>query len=146
MFMWEGIANVVMQVAAQAGCKCYGIEIRDDLHKFAQKIKDNFTRRMVRDNRQTGKVILLNVSFISLTLNHFPQGDALEDVYDYFLTKSTIVFMNNVCYDAMLEQGLMRKFYSCLRHGVRLITTKVSHCDCGKSHLPRSSFRVVYRL
>lgn len=30
-----GIGNVAIQVAAQTGAKCYGIEIRDDLHDLA---------------------------------------------------------------------------------------------------------------
>jgi hypothetical protein len=63
-FIRKGIANVVMQVAAQAGCRCYGIEIREDLHQLAQTIKDNFTRRMQKDNIPTGEVILLNVRIL----------------------------------------------------------------------------------
>jgi len=33
----SGIGNVVVQVAAQTLCTCYGIEIREDLHSYAQK-------------------------------------------------------------------------------------------------------------
>jgi len=38
----SGIGNVIFQVSAQAGCKCYGIEIREDLHIIANEVLPRF--------------------------------------------------------------------------------------------------------
>lgn len=50
-----------MQVAAQAGCKCYGIEIREDLHELAEKISGNYHRKMQEREIVHGEVNLILV-------------------------------------------------------------------------------------
>lgn len=50
-----------MQVAAQAGCRCYGIEIRQDLHDIAKNIERNYNNVMDRRQVVHGEVHLVQV-------------------------------------------------------------------------------------
>jgi len=51
-------------------------------------------------------------------------GDALDSKYDYLLTQSTVIFMNNVCFNAELEQKLIEKYVTLLADGCKVISIK----------------------
>ena len=40
----SGIGNVVLQVAAQIGCQCHGIEVRPELTEIADKMRIELNR------------------------------------------------------------------------------------------------------
>jgi len=42
----SGVGNVVIQVAAQTGCRAVGVEIREDLQKIAVRLQENCVRRV----------------------------------------------------------------------------------------------------
>lgn len=106
----SGIGNVVVQMSAQTGCKCYGVEIRSDLHEIALKIKDRMIKEMNKVNKNGfGEVILIN-------------GDALEQ--PTLFVDTTIVFLNNVCYPENMQHELEHFFLETLKHGTRVVTVK----------------------
>lgn len=106
----SGIGNVVLQISAQTGCKSYGVEIREDLHKIATNIHSCLKTEM-GNNKKTGlgEVILIN-------------GDALNQ--PNLLIDTTIVFLNNVCYPEHMLHQLEHFFMETLQHGTRVVTVK----------------------
>ena len=44
--MGSGIGNVVLQMAGQLQCECYGIEIMEHLHNLGLKQQQEFENRM----------------------------------------------------------------------------------------------------
>lgn len=65
----SGIGNVVFQVAAQTGCSCYGIEIREDLHNFALSMEQNFCQQMTELGHPFGETHFIHVCEFSILLN-----------------------------------------------------------------------------
>lgn len=46
----SGIGNVVLQVGGQTGCEAHGIEIRPELHDYAEKMKSRYTKEVNNGN------------------------------------------------------------------------------------------------
>eukprot|EP01126_Amoeba_proteus_P041160 TRINITY_DN4416_c0_g1_i3.p1 TRINITY_DN4416_c0_g1~~TRINITY_DN4416_c0_g1_i3.p1 ORF type:complete len:575 (+),score=123.38 TRINITY_DN4416_c0_g1_i3:784-2508(+) len=64
------------------------------------------------------------------------KGNALDTQWDSILNKATIIFMNNVCYDATLEQELLKKYKIHLKDGTRVITMKEIFPRCDPTNNP----------
>lgn len=109
----SGIGNIVLQIAAQTGCKSYGIEIREDLHNLAEGLLTEFNKEYAERNMKVPEV-------------KFIGGDALSDSFeiDQYYVNSTVVFMNNWCFPPSLEQGLCLKFEAMLQKDVKVIALK----------------------
>ncbi len=58
---YPGIGNIVLQIAAQTGCKAYGIEIREDLHQLAEGLLEQFNKEYTSRNMMAPEVKLIGV-------------------------------------------------------------------------------------
>jgi hypothetical protein len=105
----SGIGNVVCQMAAQVGCKCYGVELRPDLHNISERIYEYIKKETTRRGIHMGEVQLTN-------------ADALTQ--PTLLVDSTIVYLNNVCFPESMQQPLEHFFTETLQHGTRVVTIK----------------------
>ncbi|KAI8912028.1 histone methylation protein DOT1-domain-containing protein [Powellomyces hirtus] len=96
--MGSGIANVVLQVAAQCLCYSYGIEVMDIPAELAVKQKKEFVSRMRYYAKPCGRI----------KLRH---GDFLEDPNITEVIKSAdVIFVNNYAFSAELNQRILGLF------------------------------------
>jgi len=103
----SGIGNVVMQVHAQTGCKAVGVEIRSELHCYAEQIQD------ILENRgkyfEKGKTKFVNIDATDKSLS---------------FTDASVIFINNYCFSPEVEEGLLDKFQLLLKEGAKVITMR----------------------
>jgi len=103
----SGIGNVVMQVHAQTGCKAVGVEIRSELHCYAEQMQD------ILENR--GK-------FFDKGKTKFVNIDATNKSIPF--TDASVIFINNYCFSPEVEEGLLEKFQHLLKEGAKVITMR----------------------
>ncbi|KAJ1723160.1 Nucleosomal histone H3-Lys79 methylase [Coemansia erecta] len=106
-----GIGNVVLQVAAQTGCRAHGIEIMEVPARFAQRQAREFAHRMRLYGLRHGAVSMLRGDFCESADVHriLPQVDVL--------------LVNNYAFDSALNQNLLQMFLD-LKEGTRIISLK----------------------
>lgn len=109
----SGIGNVVVQIAARTGCRAIGVEVRSDLHGIAAALHEHVRARLTEAGRPCGEVLLM-------------AGDATAEEGEImqFIAESSIIFMNNVCYPAAMQQKLEGLFESGCSHGTRVVAMK----------------------
>jgi hypothetical protein len=109
----SGIGNVVVQIAARTGCKAIGVEVRADLHDIAINLSEHVQNRLAEAGKSCGDITLV-------------KGDATAESGEVvqFIAESTIIFMNNVCYPAAMQQKLENLFESSCSHGTRIVAMK----------------------
>ncbi|KAJ3288674.1 Nucleosomal histone H3-Lys79 methylase [Borealophlyctis nickersoniae] len=96
--MGSGIGNVVLQVAAQCLCDCYGIEIMPTPAQLGKKQRAEFLSRLRYYAKPCGRITL-------------KQGDFLDDPEIHeVLKRADVIFVNNYAFDAELNQGILAKF------------------------------------
>ncbi|KAJ2787183.1 Nucleosomal histone H3-Lys79 methylase [Coemansia interrupta] len=106
-----GIGNVVLQVAAQTGCRAHGIEIMEVPARFAVRQAREFAHRMRLYGLRHGEVTML-------------RGDFCEsaDVHRILPTVD-VLLVNNYAFDSALNQNLLQMFLD-LKEGTRIISLK----------------------
>merc|ERR1712137_273723 len=108
----SGIGNVVLQVAAQIGCICHGIEIRPELSKIAIRMQNKLSQLSKTRTKKP----------VDIPEIYFHTGDALGDQFDF--SDATIIFVNNWCFAGELEHDLFVKFQKILPAGTKIICLK----------------------
>lgn len=116
----SGIGNVVCQIACQVGCRCYGVEIRSDLHAIAEAAYERVRKEMSIRGYRMGSVQLTN-------------ADALTQ--QVLLVDTTVVFLNNMGFPESMQGPLEHFFTECLPHGSRLVTLRELFPRLGPSNL-----------
>ncbi|KAI8870725.1 DOT1-domain-containing protein [Ramicandelaber brevisporus] len=106
-----GVGNVVLQVAAQVGCRCFGVEIMKSPAKLAQEQIAEFRNRM----RLYG-------------LGHGPMRVENADMLDCsaltpLLAKADVVLCNNYAFGADLNNALAYLLLD-LKEGARVISLR----------------------
>ena len=106
--MGSGIGNVVLQVAAQVGCRSRGTEIREEFVNLAQDLQHHLSislrQRKLADH--TPRV-------------QFFHGDMLE--MEEPLREATIVFVNNGFVDDPFEQTLFTFLAATVSPGTKIV-------------------------
>ncbi|KAL6060677.1 Histone-lysine N-methyltransferase, H3 lysine-79 specific [Balamuthia mandrillaris] len=129
----SGVGNVVLQVAAQVGCKAVGVEIRPELHRIALRMRERtmqLLQQAERSPQRDGEEAQVDGGDITASQ---PQryhcgevqllcGDLSNPTFD--LSEATVVFLNNFCFPEELEQAVLHKFKRMLRDGARVVSTK----------------------
>lgn len=100
----SGIGNVVLQVAAQVGCPSAGVEIRPELNNIARDMQERLCKYLKQQN-------------YTVPIIKFHTGDALTDQFDF--QDATVLFVNNWCFNSVLEIDLFKKFEKTLKEGER---------------------------
>ena len=82
----SGIGNVVLQVAAECLCECYGIEIMENPAQLAKKQRNEFLARMQYYQKPCGRIFL-------------KQGDFLKETSIIkLISKADVIFVNKYHY------------------------------------------------
>lgn len=121
----SGIGNVVCQIASQVGCRCYGVEIRSDLHAIAEAALDRMRKEMTLRGYRMGSVQLTN-------------ADALTQ--PMLLVDTTVVFLNNIGFPESMQGPLEHFFTETLPHGSRLVTLRELFPRLGPSSFENKRF------
>ncbi|KAJ2714422.1 Nucleosomal histone H3-Lys79 methylase, partial [Coemansia spiralis] len=106
-----GIGNVVLQVAAQTGCRAYGIEIMEVPARLAGRQAREFERRMRLYGLDCGSAQIWHGDFCESAdvQRHLPRAD--------------VVLVNNYAFDSKLNYNLLQLFLD-LKEGTRIISLK----------------------
>ncbi|KAJ2765043.1 Nucleosomal histone H3-Lys79 methylase [Coemansia nantahalensis] len=106
-----GIGNVVLQVAAQTGCRACGIEIMEVPARLAARQAREFEHRMRLYGLDCGSVQIWHGDFCESAdvQRHLPRAD--------------VVLVNNYAFDSKLNQNLMQLFLD-LKEGTRIISLR----------------------
>ncbi|KAJ1894436.1 Nucleosomal histone H3-Lys79 methylase [Coemansia sp. IMI 209127] len=106
-----GIGNVVLQVAAQTGCRASGVEIMKVPARFAQRQAREFEHRMRQYRLEHGSVQVW-------------RGDFCESVeVQRLLPNADVLLVNNYAFDGPLNQILLQMFLD-LKEGTRIVSLK----------------------
>ncbi|KAJ3054412.1 Nucleosomal histone H3-Lys79 methylase [Rhizophlyctis rosea] len=109
--MGSGIGNVVLQVAAQCLCDCYGIEVMETPARLGKMQEREFLSRMRYYAKPCGRITLR-------------KGDFLEDQeFHGILCSADVIFVNNYAFSAELNQMILAKFLD-LKEGAKVISLK----------------------
>ncbi|KAJ3393556.1 Nucleosomal histone H3-Lys79 methylase [Entophlyctis sp. JEL0112] len=128
--MGSGTGNVVLQVAAQAQCTAYGIEIMPNPNELGQAQRSDFLARCA----------LYNVH-ISATRVELWHGDFLDDPRVLpVLSRADVVFVNNYAFDAKLNFRILERFLD-LKDGAIVVSLKLFGTSTGENSL-ETMFRV----
>ncbi|KAI8899221.1 histone methylation protein DOT1-domain-containing protein [Globomyces pollinis-pini] len=120
----SGIGNVVLQVAAECLCECYGIEIMETPSSLAKRQRSEFLSRMRYYSKPCGRVYL-------------KQGDFLEDAsISDIISKADVIFVNNYAFDGELNQGILAKFLD-LKESARVVSLRSFIAGGGRQTLRR---------
>ncbi|KAJ1949100.1 Nucleosomal histone H3-Lys79 methylase, partial [Linderina macrospora] len=106
-----GIGNVVLQVAAQTGCRAAGIEIMKVPARFARRQAVEFRKRMRQLQFEHGQVDVWRGDFCET-----PEITRL-------LPQVDVLLVNNYAFDSALNQNLLQMFLD-LKEGTRIISLK----------------------
>lgn len=106
-----GIGNVVLQVAAQTGCRASGVEIMKVPARFGERQANEFEHRMRQYMFPQGKIQIWRGDFCDSSLIHkqLPEADVL--------------LVNNYAFDSALNQNLLQIFLD-LKEGAKIISLK----------------------
>jgi hypothetical protein len=136
----SGVGNVVLQMAAQTGCRASGIEIRRELADIASDMLAHLRLAEQSAFPTSTSSVVCEAATLStpgqharlgavggvrraigdlVELNH---GDATSDALD--LRRATVVFVNNYCFQPDLELRLLHKFARELAPGTRVVSLK----------------------
>lgn len=121
----SGIGNVVCQIASQVGCRCYGVEIRSDLHAIAEAVLVRLRNQMNLRGFRMGTIQLTN-------------ADALTQ--PMLLVDTTVVFLNNMGFPESMQGPLEHFFTETLPHGSRLVTLRELFPRLGPSSFENKRF------
>lgn len=106
-----GTGNVVLQVAAEALCESYGIEMMENPARLGVNQMKEFQARMRCYGKPCGKILL-------------KQGDFLEDAEIHEVIKrADVIFVNNFVFDAELNQRILDRFLD-LKDTAKVISLK----------------------
>jgi H3 lysine-79-specific histone-lysine N-methyltransferase len=105
----SGIGQVVLQVAAKIGCKCYGVEKAEIPAKYAECMEEEFVRWMDWYGKSYGEFEIL-------------KGDFLDREFEEILQSATIIFTNNFAFGPKLNHELKLKFAN-LKDGTRIVSS-----------------------
>ncbi|KAJ1848983.1 Nucleosomal histone H3-Lys79 methylase [Coemansia sp. RSA 2708] len=106
-----GIGNVVLQVAAQTGCRAYGIEI--------MKVPARFAKRQAQEFEQRTQLYQLDHGSVQIWRGDFCES---SDVHR-LLPQADVVLVNNYAFDSALNQNLLHMFLD-LKEGTQIISLK----------------------
>ncbi|KAJ1819059.1 Nucleosomal histone H3-Lys79 methylase [Coemansia sp. RSA 2598] len=106
-----GIGNVVLQVAAQTGCRASGIEIMKVPARFAQRQAREFEHRM--------RLYGLRHGAVSIWRGDFCESGDVQRV----LPTADVLLVNNYAFDSALNQNLLQMFLD-LKEGTRVISLR----------------------
>ncbi|KAJ1644714.1 Nucleosomal histone H3-Lys79 methylase [Coemansia asiatica] len=106
-----GIGNVVLQVAAQTGCRAAGIEIMKVPARFAQRQAREFAHRMRLYGLRHGPV--------SIWRGDFCESPDVQRI----LPTVDVLLVNNYAFDSALNQNLLQMFLD-LKDGARVISLR----------------------
>ncbi|KAJ3163872.1 Nucleosomal histone H3-Lys79 methylase [Geranomyces variabilis] len=109
--MGSGIANVVLQVAAQCLCYSYGIEVMDIPAKLAVQQRKEFISRMRYYAKPCGRIKLKHADF--LEDSSFPE----------VIKSADVIFVNNYAFSAELNQRILGLFLD-LKEGATVISLR----------------------
>jgi H3 lysine-79-specific histone-lysine N-methyltransferase len=118
MDLGSGVGNVVLQVALEAGCKSFGIEVQDGPAKLAETFKDDFHKRCSMWSVHMAEVELVHGDMLAS-----PRVQQLLQVAD-------VVLVNNKVFGAELN-GQIRPMFLELKEGAQVVSLEpfVSHRD-----------------
>lgn len=104
----SGIGNVVLQVAAQTGCRAYGMELLEIPSQFARLQLLEYKARLSMLSRAPGVV-------------HLKRGDFLEDAKVHkVIERADVVFVNNYAFGSTINHRLMQLFLS-MKEGATIV-------------------------
>ncbi|XP_019855114.1 PREDICTED: uncharacterized protein LOC109584002 [Amphimedon queenslandica] len=106
----SGVGQIVLQVAASVGCKCYGIEKADIPAKYAETMDSEFVRWMDFYGKSYGEYELL-------------KGDFMDPKFEEIFNSATVLFCNNYAFGPDLNHRLTLKFQN-LRDGVKIVSSR----------------------
>ncbi|KAJ2380331.1 Nucleosomal histone H3-Lys79 methylase, partial [Coemansia sp. RSA 2603] len=106
-----GIGNVVLQVAAQTGCRAHGVEIMKVPARFALRQAREFAHRMKLYGLSHGAVTMLRADFCESA-----------DVHRLLPTVD-VLLVNNYAFDSALNHNLLQMFLD-LKDGARIVSLK----------------------
>ncbi|KAI7823916.1 histone methylation protein DOT1-domain-containing protein [Kickxella alabastrina] len=106
-----GIGNVVLQVAAQTGCRACGVEIMRVPARFARRQAREFEHRMQLYGLRHGAVRVW-------------QGDFCDSAdVQCVLPVADVLLVNNYAFDSALNQTLLQMFLD-LKEGTRIVSLR----------------------
>ncbi|CAI7993879.1 Histone-lysine N-methyltransferase, H3 lysine-79 specific [Geodia barretti] len=105
----SGVGQIVLQVAAKVGCKCYGLEKADIPAKFARSMEEEFVKWMDWYGKSYGEFELI-------------KGDFLDPSFDEILQSATVIFTNNFAFGPKLNHELKLKFAN-LKDGTKIVSS-----------------------
>ncbi|EGF77828.1 hypothetical protein BATDEDRAFT_91271 [Batrachochytrium dendrobatidis JAM81] len=109
--MGSGIGNVILQVAAECLCECYGIEIMETPSELARKQKQEFLSRMRYYAKPCGRIVV-------------KQGNFLDDAEIHeVISRADVIFVNNYAFDAELNLGIIAKFLD-LKESAKVVSLR----------------------
>jgi len=100
----SGVGQVVLQVAATVGCKCYGIEKADIPSKYAEKLDREFVKWMDWYGKSYGEYEIM-------------RGDFLDPEFTEIFQSATVIFTNNFAFGPKLNHELKLRFAANVRDG-----------------------------
>lgn len=100
---------MVLQVALQTHCKCYGIELLETPHNFARIQLAEYRARVQLYGRSAGTV-------------HLSKGDFLEDDRVHkIISRVDVLFVNNYAFESDVNHRLMQTFLE-MKEGAVIIS------------------------
>ncbi|KAJ3158884.1 Nucleosomal histone H3-Lys79 methylase [Geranomyces michiganensis] len=109
--MGSGIANVVLQVAAQCLCYSYGIEVMDIPAKLAVQQRKEFISRMRYYAKPCGRIKLKHADFLE------------DPSFPEVIKSADVIFVNNYAFSAELNQRILGLFLD-LKEGATVISLR----------------------
>ncbi|CAP25029.2 Protein CBG04290 [Caenorhabditis briggsae] len=107
-----GIGQLVFFTAAYAQCKkSYGIELNPFPYQLGANVQSIFTKLMKNFGKRFGK-------------NEILEGDLMNVVFRAKISEATVIFINNLLFDAEFMWRLKTEILQYLDEGVKIITTK----------------------
>jgi len=107
----SGVGQVVLQVAATVGCKCYGIEKADIPSKYAEKLDREFVKWMDWYGKSYGEYEIM-------------RGDFLDPEFTEIFQSATVIFTNNFAFGPKLNHELKLRFAANVRDGTKIVSSR----------------------
>ncbi|KAJ3043756.1 Nucleosomal histone H3-Lys79 methylase [Rhizophlyctis rosea] len=147
--MGSGIGNVVLQVAAQCLCDCYGVEVMPTPAELGRKQKHEFLSRLRWASDDVGFDLVEAVLMLfdlrdryyakpcgRITLRH---ADFLDDKDIHEILKDAdVIFVNNYAFRPELNQMILALFLD-LKEGAKVISLRSFVPKTGRGQARRSN-------
>ncbi|KAI9356250.1 histone methylation protein DOT1-domain-containing protein [Zopfochytrium polystomum] len=132
--MGSGTGNAVLQVASEALCESYGVEIMDNPAKLGHHQMVEFLARMKYFGKPCGQIRLKHADFLDDQETH------------QIIKRADVIFVNNYAFDAELNQRIMDLFLD-LKDSAKVISLRSFAPVDRRLNLRRSnSIETIFRV